>query len=93
MLELKQWELPFNTEVVMDGFNNGEISILKETPKAFLMCYTKTVRRGTSMVSDHKEFTFWCPKSVWFNDDNFVNAGQMHDSSKPVIFKPPYFLG
>jgi len=92
MLELQKSELPYNTEVVMSGFNNQEIHILKETEKAFFMCYTKIVKRGTSMVNDHKEITFWCPKSVWFNDDNFTNSGQMHDPNKPVVFNAPYFI-
>ena len=91
-LDLQKSQLPYNAEVVMSGFNNQEIYILKETEKAFFMCYTKMVRRGTSMVNDHKEITFWCPKSVWFNDDNFTNSGEMHDSSKPIIFNPPYFI-
>lgn len=92
LLELDKNQLPFNTEVVMNGFNNQEIHILKETPKAFLMCYTKIVRRGTSMVNDHKEITFWCPKSVWFNDDNFENYGENHDPKNPVVFNAPSFL-
>ena len=87
MLELEKKQLPYNTEVVMNGFNNQEIYILKETEKAFLLCYTKIVRRGTSMVSDHKEISFWCPKSVWYNDRNFI-----YDGKNPVIFNPPYFL-
>lgn len=91
MLELEKKELPYNTEVVMNGFNNQEIYILKETEKAFLLCYSKIVKRGTSMVSDHKEFSFWCPKSVWFNDRNFTNYGKI-DEKNPVIFNPPYFL-
>ena len=59
-LELSKDQLPYNTEVIMEGFNNQEIYILKGTEKAFLMCYTKLVKRGTSMINDHKEITFWC---------------------------------
>lgn len=91
-LELSKDQLPYNTEVIMEGFNNQEIYILKETEKAFLMSYTKLVKRGTSMINDHKELTFWCPKSVWFNDENFENFGDHYDGINPVIFKAPYFL-
>lgn len=90
--ELDKKELPYNTEVKMNGFNNEDIFILKETEKAFFMCYNKIIRRGTSMINDHKEITFWCPKSVWFNDKNFTNEGQLHNPNKPVIFNPPYFI-
>ena len=91
-LELSKDQLPYNTEVIMEGFNNQEIYILKETEKALLMCYTTLVRRGTSMVSDRKEITFWCPKSVWFSDKYFENYGHNYDGINPVIFKAPYFL-
>jgi hypothetical protein len=92
MEQLQKSEFPYNTEVIMSGFNNKEIKILKETEKALFMCYTQMVKRGTSKISDHKETTFWCPKSVWFNDNNFSNSGQLHDTSKPVIFNAPYFI-
>ena len=82
-------KFPYRTEVQMSGFENGEIVILKETEKAFFMCYSKSIRRGTSMVSDKKEFTFWCPKSIWNNDRNFDN---LNDDSKPVVFNAPSFL-
>lgn len=84
---------PYYTEVKMNGFKNGEIVILSETEKAFLMSYAKEVRRGTSKVIDRKEITFWCPKTVWFNDDNFKNAGDSYiESEGPVIFNPPRFI-
>jgi len=84
---------PFNTEVLMNGFECGEIVILSETEKAFLMSYGKKIRRGTSKIFDRKEIEFWCPKSVWFNQDNFDNAGDFYEESKgPVVFNPPYFL-
>ena len=84
---------PYHTEVVMNGFGNGEIVILKETEKAFQMSYAQKVRRGTSKVLDREEFVFWCPKSVWFNDNNFVNANDSYiESNGPVVFNPPYFL-
>jgi hypothetical protein len=89
-LEIEKSELPYNTEVIMSGFNNQEIYIIEETEKAFLMCYEKKIKRG--MTIDRKEITFWCPKSVWFNDKNFINSGNTHDSSKPVTFKAPFFV-
>jgi hypothetical protein len=93
MIELQKSELPYNTEVVMSGFNNKEIKIIKETEKAFFMCYTKIVKRGTSMVSDYEEVTFWCPKSVWYNDSNFRNGGHNHNPKNgSVIFNAPYFI-
>lgn len=83
----------FHTEVLMNGFQCGEIVILSETEKAFYMSYTKKVRRGTSKVIDRKEITFWCPKSVWFNDQNFYNGGDSYiESNGPVVFNPPHFL-
>ena len=91
-LELQKNQLPYNTGVVMNGFNNQEIYIIKETEKAFLLCYTKIVRRGTSMVNDHVEKTLWCPKSVWFNEDNFSNVGPSQDPTMPVVFNAPYFI-
>ena len=84
---------PFHTEVLINGFQCGEIVILSETEKAFRMSYVQKIRRGTSKVIDRKEITFWCPKSVWFNQNNFDNAGDSFDESKgPVVFNPPHFL-
>jgi len=77
----------------MSGFNNKEIKILKETENAFFMCYTKVVKRGTSMVNDFQEFTFWCPKSVWFDEKYFTNGGHNHNPKNgSVIFNAPNFL-
>ena len=86
-------KFPYHTEVLMNGFGNGEIVILSETEKAFLMSCAKKVRRGTSKMIDRNEFTFWCPKTVWFNDSNFENAGHSYIESKgAVVFNPPHFL-
>jgi len=86
-------QFPYRTEVLMNGFGNGEIVILLETEKAFKMSCAKKVRRGTSKVIDRNEFIFWCPKTVWFNDNNFENAGHSYIESKgPVVFNPPHFL-
>lgn len=88
MKEFKENQLPYRTEVIMQGFNCNEISIIKETDKAFLLCYTKSIKKGTSLVSEIKEFTLWCPKSVWFNDKNFIEDEYKNEK----IFNPPYFL-
>lgn len=84
---------PYYTEVLMNGFKNDEIVILSETEKAFRMSFAQKTRRGTSKVIDRKEVTFWCPKSVWFNENNFDNAGHSYiESNGPVVFNPPHFL-
>ena len=92
MLELNKNQLPYNTEVIFNGFNTKEIYIIKETEKAFLMSVSKSVQKGTSNLREYKEFTFWCPKSVWFNDDNFNTIYSDGYLSETVYFNCPYYL-
>ena len=88
-LELDPSELPYNTEVI---YNGAEIHFIKETEKAFLLCYTTLVRRGTSKISDHVEHTVWCPKSVWANNNNFEDEKLGSEETGRVFFKMPYFM-
>ena len=85
-MELLKSELPYNTEVIFEGFNTQEMYIINETEKSFLMRVSKLVKKGTSKMSEYKTFDFWCPKTVWFNDGNFRYENDL------AYFKCPYYL-
>jgi hypothetical protein len=50
---------------------------------------SKSVRKGTSKFFKRKEIEKWIPKSVWDNDNNFM---QHSENSSQIIFNTPYFL-
>lgn len=84
-----RFEKPIRTEIAWNN-SDSHITFLGETEKAYLIliCYTK--KRGTSMVSDHKEIEKWIPKSVWDNDKNLKT--DIIDGVEMTTFIPPYFL-
>jgi hypothetical protein len=87
MENMKKFKTPIRTEIVDTyGF---EISIIGETKKAYLVILSKSVRKGTSKFFKRKEIEKWIPKSVWDNDNNFM---QHSENSSQIIFNTPYFL-
>ena len=84
---MKKFETPIRTEII--DINGFEISIIGETEKAYLVILSKSVRKGTSKFFERKEIEKWIPKSVWDNDNNFI---QQAENSSQIIFNTPYFL-
>lgn len=78
---------PINTEVI---YNGSEIYIERETEKAYFMFFENLNFGKLNPMKPHTEF--WCPKSTWENQDNFIKEDVAGKLTGNLIFKFPNWI-